>query len=108
MHKTVWEFRKISSLPLSCYGVINEMFHSLQRFFQPLPPQGQELSSKNVFIWLSRLIMMDGLKGAGLEPISPLTMKINQSTAGQNVGGKEHKASLVSAGIPVNNTTQYG
>lgn len=52
--------------------------------------------------------MMDGLKGAGLEPISPLTMKINQSTAGQNVGGKEHKASLVSADIPVNNTTQYG
>lgn len=51
---------------------------------------------------------MDGLKGAGLETISPLTMKINQSTAGQNVGGKEHKASLVSAGIPVNNTTQYG
>lgn len=75
MHKTAWEFRKISSLPLSCSGVINEMSQSLQLLFQPFPPQGHELSSRNIFIWLSRLIMMDGLKGAGLEPISPPTIE---------------------------------
>lgn len=75
MQKTVWEFRKISSLPLSCYGVINKMFHSLQLLFQPLPPQRQELSSKNIFIWYRRLLMTDGLKGSGLETTSSPTIE---------------------------------
>lgn len=75
MQKTVWEFRKISSLPLSCYGVINKMFHSLQLLFQPFPPQRQELSSKNIFIWHRRLIMIDASEGSGLETISSPTVE---------------------------------
>lgn len=85
MHKTAWEFRKMSSFPLSFYGVINEMSQSLQLFFQPFPPQRRELSSRNIFIWLSRLIMMDGWTSH-----LPL-LKMNQSAIGQSVGGTEHK-----------------
>lgn len=71
VQKTAWEFRKISSLPPSCYGIINEGL-ILSIFASNLPlPRAMSYHQRTFGLGVVGLAVMDGCRGAALEPISP-------------------------------------